>query len=306
MNRSSFLYTLCFVLAIGAISLATPARANLIINGSFETPTLVASPDRGIGWDVFASISGWTTVSGPGIEVGWYSLYGISGQIGTQVCELDSHNTDSNPAANTRIRQSIPTIPGRSYTLTFRTALRPGTSAASNQVNVSWNGAALDTINPTWTHMQQHSYTVVATSVSTDLDFAAGGTSDSGGSMLDDVTLDLNPYDLCLLYDPMKLHKSGSTIPIKLQLCLEGVNVSSRSIVLHAFEIVKVDDVVMGTPEDSGNANPDNDFRYDATLGNTGGYIFNLSTRGLASGTYALRFEVVGESHIYEVEFQIR
>jgi hypothetical protein len=62
----------------------------------------------------------------------------------------------------------------------------------------------------------------------------------------------------------------------------------------------------MGTPEDSGNANPDNDFRYDAALGDTGGYIFNLSTRGLASGTYVLRFEVVGASHVYEVEFQIR
>jgi hypothetical protein len=37
--------------------------------------------------------------------------------------------------------------------------------------------------------------------------------------------------------------------------------------------------------QDAGGANPGNLFRYDAALG---GYVFNLSTKGLTAGTYAL------------------
>jgi hypothetical protein len=39
--------------------------------------------------------------------------------------------------------------------------------------------------------------------------------------------------------------------------------------------------------EDSGNANPDDNFRYDRTLP---GYIFNLSTKPLVNGTWKLSF----------------
>jgi hypothetical protein len=39
----------------------------------------------------------------------------------------------------------------------------------------------------------------------------------------------------------------------------------------------------------AGNADPKDLFRYDACLG---GYIFNLSTKGLASGTYTLYYTV--------------
>jgi len=42
--------------------------------------------------------------------------------------------------------------------------------------------------------------------------------------------------------------------------------------------------------DDAGNANPDSDFRFDPTLGTSGGYIFNLKTTGLTTGTYNLYF----------------
>ena len=45
----------------------------------------------------------------------------------------------------------------------------------------------------------------------------------------------------------------------------------------------------MGLLDDSGNANPDFDSRYDAALE---GYIFNLKTTGLTTGTYNLNFTV--------------
>ena len=59
---------------------------------------------------------------------------------------------------------------------------------------------------------------------------------------------------------------------------------------------------------DSGNANPDYTFRYDATLGGVGGgYIFNLSTKGLASGQYVLSF-YAGSDHsfFYTVKFEVK
>jgi hypothetical protein len=41
------------------------------------------------------------------------------------------------------------------------------------------------------------------------------------------------------------------------------------------------------TPDDT---IPDADFRFDATPGGTGGYIFNLKTTGLGTGTHHLAF----------------
>ncbi len=114
-------------------------------------------------------------------------------------------------------------------------------------------------------------------------------------------------FNICLLYDPTKAHRRGSTIPIKLQLCDASGNLSSSNIALTALSVQLVSSAAPGPVEDSGNANPDNNFRYDASLGGTGGYIFNLSTRGLATGTYNLNFKVVGaDPTIYTAPFQVR
>jgi len=101
-------------------------------------------------------------------------------------------------------------------------------------------------------------------------------------------------YTVSLLYDPLKAAKSGSTVPIKLQLLRGAVNASAPSLVVHAVAVLKMDSSVPGQVDDPGNANPDFDFRYDPTLGGTGGYIFNLKTTGLTTGTYHLKFSVNG------------
>ncbi|MBK5294234.1 MAG: PxKF domain-containing protein [Acidobacteriia bacterium] len=114
-------------------------------------------------------------------------------------------------------------------------------------------------------------------------------------------------YNICLLYDPTKAVKSGSTIPIKLQLCDgTGNNRSGANIAVHAISLTRVSDSSLGDVQDSGNANPDNDFHFDSALGGTGGYIFNLSTKGLAAGTYKLTFTVTGDSLSYAVQFQVK
>jgi len=100
---------------------------------------------------------------------------------------------------------------------------------------------------------------------------------------------------------------SGGTIPVKLQLCgVDAANLSSSIIVLKAIELRRVSSDTAGQLESSGNANPDDNFRYDATLGSAGGYIYNLSTKGLATGTYALRFVAGSEAYVYEAMFQVK
>jgi uncharacterized repeat protein (TIGR01451 family) len=109
-------------------------------------------------------------------------------------------------------------------------------------------------------------------------------------------------YKVRALFDQTTAYKSGSTIPIKLQLTnANGVNVSSASIVVTALSVVRVSTNTSGAVTDAGNANPDSNFRYDG-----GGYAFNLKTKGYASGTYLLRFKAGNDSSIYSLQFQVR
>jgi hypothetical protein len=114
-------------------------------------------------------------------------------------------------------------------------------------------------------------------------------------------------YHVCLVYDPTKAAPSGATDPIKLQLCDgSGNDLSSSTITVHASGITQTSTSITGPVQSPGNANPDNDFRFDPTLGPTGGYIFNLSTKGLATGSYNLNFTVTGDSFIYPAPFQVK
>jgi|SRR4029077_288004 hypothetical protein len=61
-----------------------------------------------------------------------------------------------------------------------------------------------------------------------------------------------------------------------------------------------------GAVENAGNSNPDNDLRFDATLGSTGGYIFNLKTTGLSTGMYKVNFTVTGDSFVYAANFEVK
>jgi hypothetical protein len=114
-------------------------------------------------------------------------------------------------------------------------------------------------------------------------------------------------YGVNPLYDMTKAVMSGSTIPIKLQLTdVNGINMSSANIVVHAVSIMRVSANTTETLADSGNANPDSNFRYDSTLGVTGGYIFNLSTIDYPPGTFVLSFIVGNGTVIQTVEFRVR
>jgi hypothetical protein len=114
-------------------------------------------------------------------------------------------------------------------------------------------------------------------------------------------------YAFAALYDQTKAVKSGATIPIKLQITdASGANISASGIVVHAVRVNLTSTNAPGALEDAGNANPDFDFRYDASLGGTGGYIYNLKTTGLGTGTYAVTFSVAGDPTTHTVQFQVR
>ena len=111
-------------------------------------------------------------------------------------------------------------------------------------------------------------------------------------------------YGIQALYDQTRAHKSGSTIPIKIRLVdANGVNVSSPSLLPHAVSVVQVSSQASTEFGDAGNSNPDFDFRYDAALG---GYIFNLQTTGMGTGSYLLNFIAGSPTPVYSVGFQIR
>ena len=73
---------------------------------------------------------------------------------------------------------------------------------------------------------------------------------------------------------------------------------------VHAIGVTYVSNSISGLLQDAGNANADDDFRFDVTLGGTGGYIFNLKTTGMATGTYSINFTVTGDSTVYVAPFQ--
>ncbi len=111
-------------------------------------------------------------------------------------------------------------------------------------------------------------------------------------------------YNICLLYNPTQAKKSGSTYPIKIQICdVNGNNLSSALIVVQAQSVTMSSNNTPGPLDDSGNSNPDFDFRFDSTLP---GYIYNLSLQGISTGTYKLNFMVSGDPVPHSVPFQVK
>jgi hypothetical protein len=84
------------------------------------------------------------------------------------------------------------------------------------------------------------------------------------------------------------------------------VNYSSGSRTVVATSLILLATSAPGILEDSGNANPDNQFRFDASVGAGGAYVFNLSTANLAQGTYGLVFTISGDTTTHMVQFQVK
>jgi hypothetical protein len=77
--------------------------------------------------------------------------------------------------------------------------------------------------------------------------------------------------------------------------------VSSADITVHAVKIQQVSTSIDGDVITAGNANEDNNFRFE-----DGTYILNLKTTGLSTGTYKLFFTAGNDPTLHFVEFQVK
>lgn len=184
-------------------------QENLMQNGSFEDPEVTDSA----AWDIFPSGTGdldWT--------VSWVGPYttstanaelhrGVNGwqaNNGRQYTELDSDwdgpvGSLNGEQASVILSQEVPTVPGRTYELSYAFSPRPGTAAAQNRLEVSEDNFVLNTIagtdgsantSTTWT---TYTDSFVAEDGSTNIAFKDLGTPDSVGTFLDDVQLSCVP-----------------------------------------------------------------------------------------------------------------
>lgn len=166
------------------------------MNGDFEDPVVNGNH---FGW--YDTIPGWTASSTNRLEIqvggGMFGGRQVIGQAlapGNQFVELDSD-------LNSEMYQDLSTSQGTTYQLEFYYSPRNGIDgnahpASTNSIEIYWEGALLDTITadgPTETVNQwtKHTY-VLNTSSATGLSrlaFAATGTSDTVGGLIDKVSV---------------------------------------------------------------------------------------------------------------------
>jgi len=168
------------LLTFACINISQPsalAAENLVVNGSFEEPTveLLGYPE---------SVPGWQLSAGPAVEF----QQGIAGTAydGGQLVELDGLEVSG-------IYQDIPTKPGKTYKLTFAFSPRP--NVADNKLNVSWGDTTVAQLEKSGegladTDWQVYTYYLKATSDSTRLSFDdLNEESDALGTFIDAVSL---------------------------------------------------------------------------------------------------------------------
>jgi hypothetical protein len=185
--------------ALGLIAgLAMTAQANLITNGSFETPDLDGIDENGgNSWEVFDSILGWQTVEGTGIEIQKSGTV-VDAYKGDQYVELDSHNFDGpkkHTDSNSFMVQEVEGLTiGSWYELSFW--YQPRTDKLNdNGIYAYWGADILDQVlevdgsKSTFGGWTNFSTVLLATASEMNVGFQAFGKENTLGGFLDDVTL---------------------------------------------------------------------------------------------------------------------
>lgn len=114
-------------------------------------------------------------------------------------------------------------------------------------------------------------------------------------------------YAVCPLFDTGKAKPAGSVVPLAIMLCdADGTNVSAEAVQVGTVALVRISDQVTAPVESVGSSSPDSGFRWSNGLGAGGGYKYNLSTKGMASGTWELRITATGDPTVHAVRFQLR
>jgi hypothetical protein len=213
-----------FVIGCGSL----PLRANLIANGSFETPVVPVGAFTNFG-SGSTGITGWTVVGATGgvsIVSGTFSqeCCTFPAEDGAQWLDLTGDGTNSIEG----VEQSVATTPGTTYDLSFwvgNTSDPGGIFGRTSTVNVLLGGisgtlidAATNIINtPGTLAWQQFTTSFTATGSSTTLDFLNGDS----------------PFDNSNGLDNVSLTAAGpSTVPEPATLPLVGVSLAALSVFL--------------------------------------------------------------------------
>jgi hypothetical protein len=107
-----------FLKLVGLLLLATPLRANLVVNGSFETPVIPVGGTRTYPGGSTA-ITGWQVVGVDSSLISTnFTQSGITfqAQHGVQWIDLAGHTSNSTTSG---VTQNIATIAGQSYSVSF-------------------------------------------------------------------------------------------------------------------------------------------------------------------------------------------
>ncbi|MEZ4200023.1 MAG: SdrD B-like domain-containing protein [Candidatus Paceibacterota bacterium] len=174
---------------------------NILENPSFEDPVVTAKK----GWDILTPVA-WVVEkvadnSPVGMEL-QRTVNGWSHSDGAQHTELAGNERN-------QTYQTVATVPGETYTLSWDYSPRPGKSFGENKMEVFIDGVEVDTnqesgIGLEDTDWTSHSYTFVADG-ETEVMFADAGDGNSFGPFLDNTALVCgDPEDPVYLIDGYK------------------------------------------------------------------------------------------------------
>ncbi len=158
---------------------ADRSDANLIVNGSFESPGQSS-------WGLYDEITGWTSGGGNPIEIGLGDIYGVTGFHGANVLELDS-------TGNATVSQDVTITQAGTYQLSFLAALRAGVDASSQGFSLAFgNLLSFMAPPPASTALTSYVFNITMAPGTYRLSFSGTGTSDSYGTVIDNVQLNRN------------------------------------------------------------------------------------------------------------------
>lgn len=190
-----------FALVLAAAPFA--ANANLITNGSFETGPWVAENAMNSWMHVLpgsGAINGWTVGGSYGVD--WHNNTEFSPiQDGNYAVDL---NGTGAPGSTGSIAQSIATVAGLTYHVSFYLA-GPGTGGPNpRQINLDINGADTSFSQTASNNLALNwglkTLDFVATSSSTTLTFSSVNSASSWGPALDNVRVEVpEPASIALL-----------------------------------------------------------------------------------------------------------
>lgn len=234
-----------------AAILATPAAANLIVNGSFETPVV---PNAGFTNFPAGStaITGWTVVGVDSAVINKnFTQSGITfqSQDGNQFIDLAGITSNSNASG---VTQTILTVVGQTYEVSFYVG--SSTDATSNHfffpstVDLSIAGGArvhyTNPVGPTnMLNWQLFVAPFTATGTTTSITFLNGSASNNFESMLDNVVVNAVPEPRTIMqWRSVRAHAGAGDLGIVLDPAasgngLTGPTVEPRQVGIQRIEV---------------------------------------------------------------------